>query len=235
MPSRTRIEITPADQVSALVYTAPPRQRAGIGLLLAHGAGGNQMSPFMVEFASGLAERGIDAVTFNFVYSEQKRRLPDRNDKLEACWRALIGAARSEALGPEIARGALAIGGKSMGGRIASQIAAADAEGIGGLVLLGYPLHPPGRPDQLRTKHLPAIRAPMLIVQGERDAFGTPDELRPVLRQLKAPHELYVVAGGDHSFKVPKSAGTPQAQVHARVQDEIVRWLRATVGAARPS
>jgi uncharacterized protein len=235
MPSRTRIEIAPAAHVTAVVYPASPEKQAGIGLLLAHGAGGNQMSRFLVEFASGLAERGIDAVTFNFLYSERKRRLPDRNDKLEACWRALIGAARSEALGPEIARGALAIGGKSMGGRIASQIAAADAEGIGGLVLLGYPLHPPGRPDQLRTKHLPAIRAPMLIVQGERDAFGTPDELRPVLRQLKAPHELYVVAGGDHSFKVPKSAGTPQAQVHARVQDEIVRWLRATVGAARPS
>jgi predicted alpha/beta-hydrolase family hydrolase len=75
----------------------------------------------------------------------------------------------------------------------------------------------------------------MLIVQGERDAFGTPDELRPVLRPLKAQHELYVVAGGDHSFKVPKSAGTPQAQVHARVLGEIERWLRGTIGAKRRS
>ena len=235
MPTPIRVEITPADHVTALVYAAAPRKRAGIGLLLVHGAGGNQMSPFMVEFATGLAERGIDAVTFNFVYSEQKRRLPDRNDKLEACWRAVIAAARSEALGPEIASGALAIGGKSMGGRIASQVAAADAEEVGGLVLLGYPLHPPGRPEQLRTRHLPAISVPMLIVQGERDAFGTPDELRPVLRKLKAKSELYVVAGGDHSFKVPKSAGTPQAEVHARVQHEIERWLRATVGARRRS
>jgi hypothetical protein len=235
MPSGTRIEITPADQVTALLYAAAPRKRAGICLLLAHGAGGSQMSPFMVEFATGLAERGIDAVTFNFVYSEQKRRLPDRNDKLEACWRAVIAAARSGALGPEIARDALAIGGKSMGGRIASQVAAADAEGIEGLVLLGYPLHPPGRPEQLRTKHLPAIRAPMLIVQGERDAFGTPDGLRPVLRKLEAKSELYVVAGGDHSFKVPKSAGTPQAEIHARVLDQIERWLGATLGARRRS
>ena len=235
MVSRVRIEITPTDHVTAVAYPASPEKRAGIGLLLAHGAGGNQMSPFMVEFASGLAERGIDAVTFNFVYSEQKRRLPDRNDKLEACWRAVITAAASGALGAEIARGALAIGGKSMGGRIASQVAAADAEGIAALVLLGYPLHPPGRPDQLRTKHLPAIRAPMLIVQGARDAFGTPDELRPVLRQLKTRTELYVIEGGDHSFKVPKSAGTPQAQVHARVLDQIERWLRGTVGAKRPS
>ena len=217
MPSRIPIEITPGEPVTALVYAAPPRKRAGISLLLAHGAGGNQMSPFMVEFASGLAERGIDAVTFNFLYSEQRRRLPDRNDKLEACWRALIAATRSGAIMPELASGALAIGGKSMGGRIASQVAAVDPEGIAGLVLLGYPLHPPGRPDQLRTRHLPAISVPMLIVQGERDAFGTPDELRPVLRKLRAKPQLYVVEGGDHSFKVPKSAGRPQPQIHARV------------------
>jgi predicted alpha/beta-hydrolase family hydrolase len=235
MPSRIRIDITASDSVTALVYAAAARQRAGIGLLLAHGAGGNQMSPFMVEFASGLAERGIDAVTFNFLYSEARRRLPDRNDKLETCWRAVIAAARSGALGAEMVRGALAIGGKSMGGRVASQVAAADAEGIAALVLLGYPLHPPGRPDQLRTRHLPAISVPMLVVQGERDAFGTPGELRPVLGKLKAKPELYVVEGGDHSFKVPKAAGSPQAQVRARVLDEIERWLRAAVGTGRRS
>ena len=232
MPSLTRIEVPPAAHVTAVVYAAAPEKRGGVTLLLAHGAGGNQMSPFMVDYAKGLAERGIDTVTFNFLYSEQKRKLPDRNDTLEACWRAMIAAARSGALSPELARSAIAIGGKSMGGRIASQVAAADAEGIEGLVLLGYPLHPPGRPDQLRTKHLPAISVPMLIVQGERDAFGTPDELRPVLRTLKARTELYVVAGGDHSFKVPKAAGVAPAQVHARVLDEIARWLRATVAAA---
>jgi len=235
MPSRIRIEIAPGDHVTALVYPAPARKRVGIAAVLAHGAGGNQTSPFMVEFATGLAERGIDAVTFNFVYSEQKRRLPDRNDKLEACWRAVIAAARTGPLGPEVAGDALAIGGKSMGGRIASQVAAADAEGVAGLVLLGYPLHPPGRPDQLRSRHLPAISVPMLIVQGERDAFGTPDELRPVLRRLKAKSRLYVVEGGDHSFKVPKSAGTPQTQIHARVLDEVEHWLRATAVTERSS
>jgi predicted alpha/beta-hydrolase family hydrolase len=232
MPSRVDIEIPAAGQMTAIVYAAAAEQRAGISLLLAHGAGGNQMSPFMVDYAKRLAERGIDVATFNFLYSEQKRKLPDRNDKLEACWRAVIAAARSGALSPEIARGRLAIGGKSMGGRIASQVAAADAEGIAGLVLLGYPLHPPGKPEQLRTKHLPAIAVPMLIVQGEHDSFGTPDGLRPVLRTLKAKAELFVVEAGDHSFKVPKSAGTPQAQVHARVLDEIARWLRATAGAS---
>jgi len=231
MPSRARIELPPSDHVTATVHAAAADKRAGIALLLAHGAGGNQMSPFMVDYATRLAERGIDAVTFNFLYSEQRRKLPDRNDKLEACWRAVIAAARSGALSSEIAQSPIAIGGKSMGGRIASQVAAADAEGIAGLVALGYPLHPPGRPEQLRTKHLPAIAVPMLIVQGERDAFGTPEELRPVLRTVKAKTELFVVEGGDHSFKVPKRAGTPQGQVHARVLDEIVRWLRATAGA----
>jgi uncharacterized protein len=226
MTSRLRIEITPTDHVTAIAYPAPPRKRAGICLLLAHGAGGSQASPFMVAFASGLAARGIDAVTFNFVYSEQGRKLPDRTEKLEACYRQAMAAARDGRLGKIIARDRLAIGGKSMGGRIASQVAAADAEGLLGLVLLGYPLHPPGRPEKPRTAHLAAIRIPVLIAQGARDAFGTPAELRPVLRKLKAPTELHVVDAGDHSFKVPKRAGVPQEQVYARVLDEIARWLR---------
>jgi uncharacterized protein len=108
-------------------------------------------------------------------------------------------------------------------------VAAAGIQGVAGLVFLGYPLHPPGRPEKPRVKHLPAIRAPMLFVQGSRDAFGTPDELRPVLRGLKAPAELCVIEGGDHSFKVSKRAGPPQDQVYAFVLDEIGRWLRATV------
>lgn len=199
--------------------------------MLAHGAGGNQASAFMVRFAGALAARGIDAVTFNFVYSEQGRRLPDRNDKLEACYRQQIAAFRDGAFGESVGRGKLVIGGKSMGGRIASQVAAADAAGVSGLVLLGYPLHPPGRPDQMRTKHLADIRTPLLIVQGARDAFGTPDELRPILRRLKAPADLHVVEAGDHSFKVPKSAGTAQEHVYERVLDEIDRWLRATIAA----
>lgn len=231
MPSRIRIDLAPSEHVTAIAYPAPPRDRAGICVMLAHGAGGNQAGAFMVRFASALAARGIDAVTFNFVYSEQGRRLPDRNDKLEACYRRLIAAFRAGAFGESVGRGKLAIGGKSMGGRIASQVAAADAAGLSGLVLLGYPLHPPGRPDQLRTKHLSDIRAPLLIVQGARDAFGTPDELRPILRGLKAPADLHVVEAGDHSFKVPKSAGTPQEQVYERVLDEIDRWLRATIAA----
>jgi uncharacterized protein len=178
----------------------------------------------MVRFATALAARGIDAVTFNFLYTEQGRRVPDRNDKLEACYRKAIEACRAGVVGGRSAK--LAIGGKSMGGRIASQVAAADGSGIAGLVLLRYPLHPPGQPEKLRTKHLAGITAPMLVVQGSRDAFGTPAELEPHLGQLKAPVDLYVVEGGDHSFKVPKSTGPSQEQVYDLVLDKIERWLR---------
>jgi len=120
------------------------------------------------------------------------------------------------------------------GGRIASQVAAAPAktDAVAGLVLLGYPLHPPGQPDKLRTAHLPAIRAPVLIVQGSRDSFGTPDELRPVLARLTAPVDLFVVEGGDHSFKVPKKAVPSQDAVYERVLDEINQWLRGRLSRA---
>src|ERR1700704_5048123 len=132
--------------------------------MLAHGAGAGQQHPFMTAFADAIAARGIDVVTFNFLYIEQKRRLPDRGPALEACYRAAIDATRREVTA---ARRALFIGGKSMGGRIATQVAAADAGlPLAGLVLLGYPLHPPGRPERLRDAHLPAVSRPMLFVQG---------------------------------------------------------------------
>jgi uncharacterized protein len=136
----------------------------------------------------------------------------------------VIDAAREN----KIARGKFIIGGKSLGGRIASQIAAAAAPVADGLVFLGYPLHPPGRLDQLRAKHLPEIKVPMLFVQGSRDAFGTPDELRPILKELKAPADLYVVEGGDHSFKVLKRGGTTQEDTYQAVLDRIEQWLRQT-------
>jgi uncharacterized protein len=225
MPERFHVDVSPSEQVSAIVYLAAARDRADVCLVLAHGAGANQSSAFMVEFAAALAARGIETITFNFAYTEAGRRLPDRNDRLEACWRAVIAAARGGMGGRE--RRKLAIGGKSMGGRIASQVAAADSDGIAGLVFLGYPLHPPGQPEKLRSKHLSDIRAPMLFVQGSRDAFGIPDEIAPIITTLKAPAQLYVVQGGDHSFKVAKRAVPPQAQVYELILDEVERWLRA--------
>jgi predicted alpha/beta-hydrolase family hydrolase len=118
------------------------------------------------------------------------------------------------------------VSGKSLGGRIASQVAAAGAPDVEGLVFLGYPLHPPGRADQLRAKHLPDITVPMLFVQGSRDAFGTPDELRPIIKELKVLADLYVVEDGDHSFKVLKRAGVTQEDAYKAVLDRIDLWLR---------
>jgi len=226
-PHPSAIEIAPYGAVTAIAYPAEAGNRAKITLILGHGAGAGQTSAFMVDYARALAARGIDTLTFNFLYTEQRRRVPDAKEKLEACYRGVIDHARRH---PSFAGNRLAIGGKSMGGRIASQVAAAGMADLAGLVFLGYPLHPPGKPEQLRDKHLPAITAPMFFIQGARDAFGTPDELRPILAKLKAFTTLYVVENGDHSLKVPKSAGTAQAEVHKAAQAEIERWLRAAGG-----
>ena len=227
MTEPLRIEIAPGESVSGCVYPAAAENPAGVSLMLAHGAGAGQTSAFLVRFAIGLSARGIDAVTFNFAYTEHGRRVPDPNSKLEACYRAAIETVRHHG---KFCRNKLAIGGKSMGGRIASQVAAAGAEDVAALVFLGYPLHPPGRPAQLRASHLTNIRAPMLFVQGSCDAFGAPDELHPILAKLEAPAELHVVEGGDHSFKVPKRAGVPQQDVYDMILDRIERWLRKTLG-----
>lgn len=209
--------------VTALRYPAAAPAGA-LTLVLGHGAGAPQTSDFMVAFAQALADRGFSTVTFNFPYMEQGRRLPDRAPILEAAFRAVIAAVRDRA---DAARDRLVIGGKSLGGRMASHVAAAGLEGLAGLVFLGYPLHPPGQPQRLRAAHLARIREPMLFVQGSRDAFGTPEELAPLLAPLGPAVRVCVVEGGDHSFAVPKRGPVPQAQVFTRVQDEIARWLRA--------
>jgi len=228
MPDRFQIEIAPSQDVTAINYAAAAANRAGVTLILGHGAGAGQTSRFMVDFATALAERGIDIVTFNFLYTEHGRRIPDPNARLESCWRAVIDAVRGRMSG---GTAKLAIGGKSMGGRIASQVAAGGVGGLSGLVFLGYPLHPPGRPDRPRAAHLSSVKAPTLFVQGSRDPFGTPAELQPILGQLSALAELFVVEGGDHSFKVPKRADATQQDVFRAIQDRIDTWLRMTITA----
>jgi uncharacterized protein len=172
-------------------------------------------------FAAGLAERGLDVVTFNFLYTEQGRKIPDPAPRLESCYRAVIDAVVKH---KKLKGNRLVIGGKSMGGRIASQVAASHPENIDGLVFLGYPLHPPGRPDKLRSEHLPKIKVPMLFVQGSRDAFGSKQEITAIIRNLKLPAKLYAIEPGDHSLKVPKSAGTLQQDIYSTVMDEVAGW-----------
>jgi predicted alpha/beta-hydrolase family hydrolase len=193
----------------------------------------------MVEFARGLSRRGCHAVTFNFPYMEQGRGLPDRAPTLEACFRDVIAAIQAR---PDLAADRLVIGGKSMGGRIATHLAAQGVAELAGVVALGYPLHPPGRPEALRAAHLARIRQPLLVVQGSRDTFGTPEELRPALAPLGAAATLHVVEGGDHSFKIGRRGPGGQPEVFERIRRSsagfagaILRWGRARRGYRRLS
>ena len=220
------------DTVTALLYLAPKKTRRDFTLILGHGAGGNQLSPFMRQFAAGLAERGIDTVTFNFVYSEKGKGAPDPKPKLEACYLSVIKAVIAQR---KLKGNRLAIGGKSMGGRIGSQVVAALETGelsfgdqggkISTLVFLGYPLHPPGKPEQLRDAHLKHITAPMLFIQGTKDPFASPEELRAVIKKHRLPATLHLIEGGDHSFKIPKTAGFTQEAVHKAVMDFLTKWI----------
>jgi predicted alpha/beta-hydrolase family hydrolase len=198
----------------ALRLTYYPSASPRAALILAHGAGAGQLSPFMVRFAKGMAERGISTATFDFLYITERRKVPDRTPVLEAAWREALDAGRAEF-------GTLrtTIGGKSMGGRIASHIASQGADGVDGLVFLGYPLHPPGKPEQLRDAHLPAIEQRLLFVQGSRDPFGTSTEIAALLPRLKSA-TLHEVPGGDHSFKVPG-----QKDVLDGIMDVVAKWI----------
>ena len=216
------IRVNDSDSVTGMLYPAAKKNRAGVTIILGHGAGADQMSGFMRMVAEGFAARGLDAMTFNFLYKEQGRGAPDPKAKLELCYRAVIEAAGKQ---KQLKDNQLVIGGKSMGGRIASQVAAEESDGIAGLVYLGYPLHPPGRLDKMRDEHLPKIKAPMLFVQGSRDAFGTEDEIRAIIKKHRLKADLYAIQAGDHSFKVPKSV-KPQPQVYEEVMDEVARWCR---------
>ena len=190
-------------------------------MVVGHGAGAGQNSPFMVRTAEGLAARGIVTATFDFPYISAGRHVPDRAPVLEQAWRQAIDSARGEIRGVP-----LFIGGKSMGGRIASQVAAQGVEGISGVVFFGYPLHPPGRPEQRRDVHLPDVREPMLFVQGTRDTFGTADEIRQLLPRLQRA-TLHEVPGGDHSFKVSGRGGPKPDAVLACILDAARGWVLA--------
>jgi predicted alpha/beta-hydrolase family hydrolase len=174
-------------------------------IVLAHGAGAPMDSPFMNAMAAGLAAGGLRVVRFEFPYMRRRRetgerRPPDREPALRQAWLQVIG---------ELGGGAgLVIGGKSLGGRIASLVA--DEAGVSGLVCLGYPFHPPDRPDRLRTAHLRGLRTPALVVQGTRDPFGTPPEVAGY--ELAAGLRVVWMEDGDHSFKPRVSSGRTERQ-----------------------
>ena len=220
-----QVEVATKGTTTALVYRA--REPLAATLILAHGAGTTQTHPFMVDMATRLAARGLDVVTFNFLYTEAGRRMPDRSDTLQATWQAAIASVRARG---GLANERLFCGGKSMGGRIVSNLAAAGADGDGlrlaGLVFLGYPLHPQDQPKVRRDEHLPRVPFPMLFVQGSRDALGTAAEIRAVARRLPRA-SVHAVEGGDHSLAIPKR-GAPITQGEAldAVADSIAAFVR---------
>jgi predicted alpha/beta-hydrolase family hydrolase len=173
----------------------------GTAVILGHGAGQGMNSPFMLYFQNELALRGFLTVTFNFDYMEAGRKIPDPLPKLQACFRQVI-AEVSGAHNP----GAIVIGGKSMGGRVASTIAR-DEKDVRALVFLGYPLHPPGKLQQLRDAHLYEIPQPMLFLSGRRDPFAEPELLEKVIARLGDRATLVWTEKGDHSLRVGKSGG----------------------------
>jgi uncharacterized protein len=177
-------------------------------LVLAHGAGGTMRTALLDGFAAGMSAAGVSCLRFNFAYSEAGKRGPDREPVLRAVWGAAFDRARSVGE-PTWA------GGKSLGGRIASLMIADGELDAAGLVLVGYPLHPPGKPERLRDEHLDRVEVPMLFLQGTADPFATWGLLTGVLDRLGDRATLHPVEGGDHSFRVrgrPKDdAGTGTA------------------------
>jgi predicted alpha/beta-hydrolase family hydrolase len=188
---------------SSLLFDGP--EDAAVTLVLAHGAGAPMNSPFLNVVARALAESGVRVARFEFPYMHARRQggprgAPDRGPVLEEAWReAIVHLGGGERL---------VIGGKSLGGRIASMVA--DRAGVRGLVCLGYPFHPPGKPERLRTKHLEDLRTPALIVQGTRDSFGSREDAAGY--RLSPSIQIAWIEDGDHSFKPRASSGRTEAR-----------------------
>jgi predicted alpha/beta-hydrolase family hydrolase len=194
----------------------PSNGNSQTAIILAHGAGQGMNSPFMTYFHKELASRGLLSITFNFDYMDAKRRVPDPQPKLQARYRTVVADVLAK-YHPK----RLIISGKSMGGRVASYIAG-DISQVNGLVFLGYPLHPPGKSDQLRDQHLYELKVPMLFVSGTKDTFAERKLLERVVQKIGTTARLAWIDGGDHSLRRKKN-DSQSLQIAA---DAIMTWLR---------
>jgi predicted alpha/beta-hydrolase family hydrolase len=197
---------------------------ASTTIALAHGAGAAMDSPFMAFFAAGLGKRGYRVVRFEFPYMSSqrttgKRKPPAREPLLRETWLKVVEMLKGES--PDRENSSLVIGGKSMGGRIASLVS--DEAGVAGLICLGYPFHPVGQPDRLRVEHLRAIKTPTLIVQGTRDLFGKQEEVTSY--QLSPAIRVAWLEDGDHSFKPRQASGRTEQQNWEAALGEIVTFV----------
>lgn len=219
MPSRpVTIEVSDTARISGLLERPP---NARVCYVLAHGAGAGMTHPFLEAIAAGLSERGVATLRYQFPYMEKGSSRPDSPKIAQAAVRAAVGAASK--LAPDLM---LFAGGKSFGGRMTSQAQALAAlPGVRGLVFLGFPLHPAGRPSDERAKHLHDVQIPMLFLQGTRDELANLDLLRPVCDQLGERANLELFDDADHSFHVRRRSGRNDAEARSDLMDRMVNWM----------
>jgi predicted alpha/beta-hydrolase family hydrolase len=210
------------DRETAVVHDAAgAAEGRRVVFVCAHGAGGNRDDGGMLRLRDALLARGIDVVRYNFFYKEKGSGRPDPMPLLQACTSAVVARVREE-LRPDV----LIIGGRSLGGRAASMLAA-EGFACDGLLLLAYPLHPAGQPEKLRDAHLPDIDVPVLCFNGTRDDLCRRDLMEAVLPRLKPTFAMHWLEGADHSFHVLKSSGRTDAEVLDEVGDATRAWLDA--------
>ena len=212
------IEVDGERRVSALLML-PDGARALI--VLAHGAGAGMAHPFLETMARALAGRGIGTLRYQFPYMEAGSRRPDSPAVAHAAVRAAVAEAAGQAPGLP-----LFAGGKSFGGRMSSQAQAHDPlPGVRGLVFLGFPLHPPGKPGDERAEHLSDVKIPMLFLQGTRDEFAGLALLKPLCQRLGKRATLHLIDEANHSFKVPAKTGRKDADIRTELADVTGRWI----------
>lgn len=212
------------ESVSAILTVPSGKKRIfSAGVIVAHGAGNDMENELLVAFTAGLAGGGYPTLRFNFPYKEKGLKAPDSQKKLEETWETVSRFFQNNS---SLKVHYLLAAGKSMGGRVASQMVAEKRLPVDGLIFLGYPLHPAG--DQLKTRdaHLYKIKIPMLFFSGTRDSLCDMDKLQTVLEKLSAPWELKIIEGGDHSFHIPKSIKITASEVYDRIVRTTGEWIK---------
>jgi predicted alpha/beta-hydrolase family hydrolase len=217
------IPVGDTESVSAILSVPDDFNRhQTTGVIFAHGAANDMYNPLIRFVDRGMHQAGYLTLRFNFLYKEKGKKSPDSQAKLVQTWQSVYHFLSSHS---EFSPQTIVACGKSMGGRVASQMVAAGQLSVSSLIFFGYPLHAPGKKDQLRDAHLYQIQIPMLYFAGTRDALCDLDRLHTVLDRLTAPWDLEVIEGGDHSFRVPKAHPISQDQTYAQILQAVMSWL----------
>lgn len=227
MEQAERWTMAVGEQSTSALVSRVGGDSGGRVIVLGHGASTNMEHRTMQNLAAALVDAGLTVVRFNFLYSEQKRSPPDRMPRLTECFTAVADRAREE-LRPTH----LFLGGHSMGGRVASHLAA-EGYPCDGLLLLAYPLHPAGQPEKLRSEHLPSIGVPVLCLNGTRDELCLNDKMAPVLEALSCDWTMHWLEAADHSYHVLKRSGRTDEEVLAEISQVSRQWIERITGGGR--